>query len=256
MHEDGGQNVIRFFTIKLDRDGKWVSVEAIAEKAGKVFYLDSDGKPVWLTSLGIEIGMQRKVVETLDGGYAMAGPLPQDSSGSNIHIVKTDANGAFVWEKNLCRDKNIQQTWEKEIVCSYNYVNGVIQSQDGGYVMTGGLGMETWLIKMDTNGNLEWIQSFLEESPNTGNALMQLPDGGYLIAGSQLIDEQRDGMLIKTDSAGNLQWSRTFGGDQEDWFRMMKQSPNSEIIIMGWTESFGEGSHNTWLLGIDPITFE
>src|SRR5215207_2981754 len=83
MHEDGGQNVIRFFTIKLDRDGKWGSVEAIAEKAGKVFYLDSDGKPVWLTSLGIEIGMQRKVVETLDGGYAMAGPLPQDSSGSN-----------------------------------------------------------------------------------------------------------------------------------------------------------------------------
>lgn len=238
----------KFFIIKLDRDGKWGSAEIIVEREGKIAHLDKEGSVIWLNSFD----MGGEVIETSDGGYAIAGRFSSGSPDSSTHIIKTNANGAFVWEKNLCLDKNVQQAWEKETVCSYNNLWDAIQSQDGGYVMTGGFGNGAWLVKTDSNGNVEWIQSYMQESWNAGHALIQLPDGGYLIAGAQLIDQKyQDGTLIKTDSAGNLQWSRTFGGDKHDRFLLMEQGSNNEIIVIGSTESFGEGASHIWLLGFD-----
>jgi hypothetical protein len=237
----------KFFTIELDRDGKWVSAKALTSKAGKVAYLNSRANPIWLTSVGMSTVPPRKVIETLDGGYAIAGLRYQSSTDtSSIHLVKTDPNGSFVWEKNLCQDKSIKQAWEKEIVCSGSDARDTIQADDGGYVITGARIGETWLIKTNPDGNIEWFRSYPQDARNEGWSLIQLHDGGYLIAGYQLIDKHHsNGMLIKTDSSGMLQWARVFGGDLSSRFTTMKQGFNNEIILLGWIEN------DVWLLGID-----
>jgi hypothetical protein len=233
------------FMITLDHQGHRISGQLIVEKAGKFPYLDRNGNLVWLTSLGLQ---SKEVVETSDSGYIIVGKFPQSMPDSNTHMIKTNEKGSYVWDRNLCLDKNIQQAWKKEIVCSYNTVMDVIESKDGGFAMTGG----TWLLKTDTNGNIEWIQSYSQEFSDHIWSLIQMADGGFLIAGEKHVDKnQLDGMLIKTDSAGNLQWSRTIGGDQEDRFIALEQVSNDEIIIMGWTESFGEGSSDIWLLAFE-----
>jgi hypothetical protein len=231
------------FIITLDQQGNRISGQLITEKEGKTPYLDREGNLIWLTSLGI----QRKVIETSDGGYIIVGKFEQSSPDSSTHMIKTDENGAYVWDKNLCLDKNIQQAWEEQIVCSYDTVLDGIQLQDGSFVITG----TTWLLKTDSSGNVEWIRSYQQELGD-GNALIQMPDGGFLIAGEKYVGQkkQRDGMLIKTDPVGNLQWLRTYGGDKNDRFWAMEPAPNGEIIIMGSTESFGTGTY-LWLLGID-----
>lgn len=242
----GGLNKQTPFIITLDHLGKRLSGQLIVEKAGKIPYLDQDGKLIWLTSLGLK----GKVFETIDGGYIIVGHFDQSLPDSNIHVVKTDQNGGYEWDKNLCLDKNISQSWEEEIVCSYDYVVDVIQLQDGSFVMTG-VHKGAWLLKTDSDGNVEWIQSYQEEL-SSGQAILQMPDGGFLIAGYKPIDQkQTNGALVKTDYKGNLQWSRTIGGDKNDWFMALEQVSSDEIIIMGWTESYGKGSNDIWLLALE-----
>ena len=238
----------KYFTIKLDQDGKWITTDEIGEREGKIAYLDVDGNLTWLNSFGLP----RKVIETSNGGYAIAGTFPGGSPDNSIHIIKADDNGGLVWEKNLCLDEKVQEIWEEKVVCHYSNLWDAIQLQDGGYAMTGGFGNGIWLVKTDDNGNIEWIKSFIQELGNSGRALVQMPDGGFLVAGEQLMNQRyQDGILIRTDSAGILQWSKTFGGDQHDWFIGISQGLKDEIIIIGGTQSFGEGAEDIWLLGID-----
>jgi hypothetical protein len=237
-------SVGKFFLIQFDKFGKRGSGTVINYRQGRSLHWDKDGNLLWLKSFGL--GAQ--VIETSDGGYAFVGRFPNDSPDSSTHIFKTDANETYLWEANLCRDKYIQQAWQHDIVCSYDYLRDAIQSQDGGYVLVGGLSHGVWLMKTDSHGSIEWIKSYMPESNRAiGRVLIQTPDGGFLIAGEQ----HGDGMLLKTDAAGNMQWSKTFGGNEDDEFIMIEQHPNDEIVIMGLTKSFGEGRDNTWLLGID-----
>jgi len=224
-----------FFILTLDNEGNWVSGQVIAEKAGKIPFLDRDGNLIQLTSAGIP----GEVTEAIDGGYMIAGKYTENSPDSSIHMIKTDENGNYVWDRNLCLDKNIQQASDEDVICSYNHVLDVIQLQDGSFVITG-IDNGAWSIKTDVNGNIEWIQTYPPEAGGSryGYALIPSPDGGYLMSGG--------GTLSKMDSAGNTQWSRTYRGGA---FTAIEQRPNGEITIMGRI-SF-PGSDDLWLLAID-----
>ena len=225
-----------FFLITLDRDGNMASGQVIAQKAGKTPSLAQDGRLVRLTS----IGTLEQWTETADGSYIVVSKYPESSPESRTHITKTDEAGNYVWERNLCLDKNIQQTTEKKVVCSQNsYVRDVIQLQDGGFVMTGVLFAGDWLLKTDVDGNVEWIREY----GATGYALLPLSGGGFLIAG----DQNGDGVVIKMDSDGLVQWSRTFGGmGTSDGFVGMEYGINGEITMMGSMDAKA-----LWLLGLD-----
>lgn len=228
----------RSFIVTLDHEGNLLSGQLISKKGEKTPHLDRDGNLMWLTSLGIE----RKVIDNVDGGYLTVGKHEQSIPDSSTHMIKTDKNGDYVWDKNLCRDKNIQQAVEKAIVCSYNEIWDVIELQDGSFAVLG----SSWLLKTDSKGNIEWIQSYL--GTGNGHAILPMPDGGFLIAGEKYVDQKKlDGVLIKTDSTGRLQWTRTFGREKDDMFFGMEQRTNGEITVMG---SFGAGTY-LWLLGID-----
>ena len=246
----GADGIIgKYFIIRLDRHGKRGPGTVINYRQGKSLHWDKQGNLIWLDSFGLGA----KAIETFDGGHAFVGRFPNETPDSSTHIFKTDATGTYLWEINLCRDNYVQQTWQEDIVCSYDYLQDAIQSQDGGYVLVGGLSQGVWLVKTDSHGAIEWIKSYMQESNTTiGRVLIQTPDGGFLIAGEQ----NSDGMLIKMDDAGNMQWSKTFGGNEHDEFITIEQRPNDEIVLMGSTKSFGEGLENTWLLGIDLSAFE
>jgi hypothetical protein len=242
-YTEGGAPPKPFFSVTLDHEGNWLSGQRIAEKAGKIPYLDHDGNIVRLTS----IGTSGAVTETTDGGYIIVNQYPEGSENSSSHMTKTDQYGNYIWDRNLCLDENIQQAAEKKIVCtrnSYNYIWDVIQLEDGSFLVTG-VHHGAWLLKTDVNGNVKWIRSY---SGGAGCALIQLSDGGFLIAGYS----SGDGLLIKTDDGGNMQWSKTFAGiSNYDIFRAMERRSNGEITIMG--DTFVSGTEELWLVGLDSI---
>lgn len=240
----------RTFIITLNHQGKLISGELIIEKDDKTPYLDQDGNFIWLTSLGI----RREVHETLDGGYIIVGHFEQSSPDPHMHMFKTDKNGGYLWDRDLCWDDNIHQDWAKSIVCSYNYVRDVIQLQDGGFVILGSHPGH-WLLKTDPTGKIDWIKSY----DFNGYSLIQMPDDGFLIAGRQSVDQKKiDGILIKTDHVGDVQWSRNIGGKNSDGFVEMERSPNGEIVLLGWSSNPPpfESHKRLWLLGIESKILE
>ena len=243
-HEMGLKN--NYFFLRLDRDGTRKAAEEFRWRNDMSLQLDEQGKLFWLHLFG----MLGYPVNTLDKGYAVIGRIGGYDSDDSMHIVRADANGNYMWDRNLCNDKNIVEEWERKAFCSNENLSvwDAIQMQDGGFVFTGGYG-PVWLVKTNSNGFIEWIKSY---DAVGSHAIIQTSDKGFLIAGNK----QSDGLLIKTDQVGNIQWMKTFGGNRDDTFDKMIMNPLGQIIIMGSTDSLTVSTQKTWLLGIEFSEFE
>jgi hypothetical protein len=112
------------------------------------------------------------VVQTTDGGYALAGIASSQIGGNgSFWLVKTDPSGNMEWNKNFGSN-----AW---------WVNSVIQTSDGGYALAGG-NSDFQVVKTDAQGNLQW--TYDEEAENgrvVGNVIIQTRDGSYVVVGQQ-----------------------------------------------------------------------
>jgi hypothetical protein len=195
------------------------------------------------------------LVQTLDGGYAIAGSkYPLDDYYNDFWLVKTDANGNMQWN----------QTYGE--VEADEFATSLVQTVDGGYAIAGysisfakqGNG-NFWLIKTDANGNVQWNRTYDGGANELPISLVQTSDGGYAMAGftfySSLIPSPTvthyDLWLVKTDSSGNMQWNRTYDGGANEEAYSLVQTPDGGYALAGYTSSFGAGDSDFWLVKTD-----
>ena len=78
-------------------------------------------------------------------------------------------------------------------------------------------------------------------------------DDGYIIAGLSLSFDGGllDAYLVKTDADGNHLWTKEYGGDESDAAYCICETSDGGYIITGFTESFGAGRDDVWLLKTD-----
>ena len=202
---------------------------------------DEQGEMVWNTTFGgNDYDGANAVLQTVDGGYLILGKtLSSFAAGPvDVWLIKADAQGEMLWDTTIGGD-------------SMDAANAIAPTADGGYILTGISGSygdfrgNLWLVKIDANGDTEWIQTEgLGGFTSEGYSVQQTSDGGYIVAG-----EKKDNMfMVKTDAMGVKEWDILLGGPKNDSGRSVLQTSNGGYIVAGYTESFGAGETDAWIV--------
>ncbi|MCX7697569.1 MAG: fibronectin type III domain-containing protein [Bacteroidales bacterium] len=154
-----------------------------------------------------------------------------------------------------------QRLWSYTIGASSNdFTYGASAVLDDGSVVWGGSmaavgpGLQDAVIfRMDNNGNISTSLYFGGTHNEGCEAICKTSDGGYIIAGNtwSFGAGNQDGYVAKFSSANTLQWAKAYGGPGNERFWSMKPTNDLGYILCGYTDSYGVGSFDVWVLKID-----
>ena len=220
----------------------------------------SPGSQVWSKTFGgIGDEWAFSVIQTSDGGYAMAGYTNSYGAGkADFWLVKTDSLGSQQWNKTY---GGMADDW----------ASCVIQTSDGGYALAGSTysssdsGYDFWLVKTDSSGNELWNETYGAKYNDYASSVVETIDGGYALSGitnsfgdgalagsrDVFIVGKADVWLVKTDSFGNELWNKTFGGPKDDFGYCVIQTSDGGCALAGITNSSGAGYEDVWLIKTD-----
>ena len=133
----------------------------------------------------------------------------------------------------------------------------VYTAQEGGHFL---IVRATHVFGTDTQAwyiNSPVITTFNKTYGGSGNewatAVQQTSDGCYILVGEtgSFGAGGYDFWLIKTDAGGNKSWDKTFGESDDDFAYAMQQTSDGGYILAGWTNSYGAGGVDAWLIKTD-----
>ncbi|MBU1005684.1 MAG: alpha/beta fold hydrolase, partial [Nanoarchaeota archaeon] len=200
--------------------------------------IDPNGNIEWSKTFGgTGDDLADDVQQTNDGGYILSGVINYYNVwGGDSWLIKTDTNGNEQWNKTFGGSS-------KEEAYS------VQQTNDSGYILGGdtysfGNGdSDGYLVKTDSNGNMEWSKTFGINRPDRGyydgfKSVQQTNDLGYILAGYTENTDGSDFYLVKTDINGNLEWNKTFSARLSwDEAKSVYQTNDDGYIVVGFAHS-------------------
>ena len=248
----GGENGDRATSVQQTSDGEFmITGFTYSYGAGSSdLYLlktDSNGDSLWTRTYGGEDPDGGAMVQqTADGGYIILGHTESFGNGyRDIWLLKTDENGDTLWTRtfggaHLDMEGSVQQT------------------TDEGYIIVGRTDIIPsmtfiYLIKTDANGGRLWSRIFWCGDGVFARAVEQTPDGGYIIGVSSFSysDYDWDICLLKTYSNGDSAWAGIYGGAEWDQVFSVELTSDGGYMVAGYTESFGAGSEDVYIIKTD-----
>jgi hypothetical protein len=134
------------------------------------------------------------------------------------------------------------------------------ETSDSGYLVlatTPALGAgfyDVWLIKTDLAGDTIWTRTYGGSQNDMCKGMEPTSDGGYIMAGytSSYGAGGADLWLVKLEADGDTLWTKTYGGTGWEGASAVRQTSDGGYIVGGFTNSFGHGADDFWLLKTDP----
>ena len=212
--------------------------------------LESNGDVSWqkIYGWGATDDYAYSIQQTSDGGYIVAGYTirPESDGGREIWVLKLESNGDVSWQK----------TYGGSVAERGSFIQ---QTIDGGYIVAGythsfGAGTgDFWVLKLDSNGNISWQKTYGGSDRDEAYSIQQTSDGGYIVGGytESFGAGGKDAWVLKLDSSGDVSWQKTYGGSNDDEAYSIQQTSDDGYIIGGYTESFGAGGEDAWVLKLD-----
>ena len=242
---------------------------------------DASGNKLWdQTFGGSSWDALRSLQQTADGGFILGG-YSQSRPGGNktspnfgnddFWIIRLDANGDKIWDRSF-------GGLETDVLMSLR------QTSDGGFILAGpsfsgqsatktgtNYGQyDFWVVRTDPNGNALWDKTFGGESSDWATAVLEVPGGGFFVAGYSLSPVsgnktslnfgETDYWLLRIDSNGEVLWDRSFGGERTDEPESLAPTLDGGCVLAGYSsspiggtkQSEGGGYADAWLVRVDP----
>jgi hypothetical protein len=222
----------------------------------------------------------REAFATSDGNYLLLGSSGSSPSGNktaaalggaDYWVVKSNPNGAVIWDVSFGGS-------------DYDVLSGACQTIDGGYILGGssssisgsgnkqstnyGAG-DYWIIKVDTDGEKIWEQSFGGVDTDGLASISATTDNGCILAGASRSGSSGtktrpnfgldDAWVVKLDENGDLIWQNNFGGSDTDVIQSISQVSDGGYILSGYSHSLvsgnktatNYGSSDGWVIRLD-----
>lgn len=107
--------------------------------------------------------------------------------------------------------------------------------------------------KINSNGDTLFNKRYSKNNcayyTSIGNSLIKCHDGNFVHCGSYYDSlGNASVLLVKLNGNGDTLWTKTYGGANFDNANMVCQTPDSGLVLMGTTQSFGIGSASNFYL--------
>ena len=147
-------------------------------------------------------------------------------------------------------------------------VAGITASNDGQVTRFQGV-YDYWIVKLNSNGNLQWQKSYGGTGFDYANDIQQTKGGGYIIAGNSASYDGDvtghhsgpatyiDYWIVRLYPNGNLNWEKSLGESYDDAANQVLQTDDGNFMVAGWAYySGGDVSHthgltDFWLVNLD-----
>ncbi|MBC8767495.1 hypothetical protein H4O18_05780 [Arenibacter sp. BSSL-BM3] len=243
-----------------------------------ILKLDASGNIEWERSFGFS-GHDHSydLIQTSDGGFFFSGFLDITAARSDGYLDKgsylTRHGVGEFWGTKLDAQGNLE--WRKYFGGTNNdRAHGVVQSNDGGFVLAGFSESEDydisnskgsydfWVVKISSDGDLVWERSFGGTGIEIAYDIAKTMDNTYVITGNTFSNDtdvsknngESDIWLIKIDDNGSLLWEKNYGGPQFDAAQSVSLASDGGFIITGNSKSSdldatsNLGENDIWLL--------
>jgi hypothetical protein len=129
----------------------------------------------------------------------------------------------------------------------HDYATSFIQTDDGGYLMTGvtysyGAGdKDVWLVKTDSSGDTIWTKTYGDTLIDNVFSIKSTYDGGYVIGGwsSSYSGDNHDFdcYILKIDHSGSLEWEKYCTDNSSCGAYDIVQTDDGDYLLAGGAKS-------------------
>jgi uncharacterized delta-60 repeat protein len=180
-----------------------------------------------------------------ENNIIVVGSTQSAGAGSaDVLIAKYDASGALLWSKAY-GSANSDIVYRLVIDSSDNII---VAGQTAYALNTDGI-----LIKYNSAGTLQWARGL----GRTGNfelfygVTVDSSDNIYATGYTDHGAQGYEFLVAKYNSSGGLQWQYKMGGSSNDYGRSASIDSSGNIILSGFTVSFGQGSNDAMIVKLN-----
>ncbi len=257
-HADNDQSA----ELKLTPDGKVIIVGNSSPNPNTTYNdvllikTDLNGNLIWRKRFGDafeEVYLTLEVVKN-NTEYVLGGRHGYYSTGNpyfDMSIMRTDTAGNIIWQQQYGTPSGNEPA------------GSVIQTLDSGFVFSGTYNNQGALLKINKNGNQQWIKYYGLITNGWIANVKQLLDSSFIMIASDIYagNNKNTAHLIKADKNGDQLWKRVYPNivNRDNYFYGFNCTYDGGFIMTGMFV-FGPAPYNNlWLvktdsLGCDSVT--
>jgi hypothetical protein len=236
--ETSGHNYIAAGTWAPDSNSRNILVMKFAEN-GDIIWEKGFGGTGTETACSLD--------STTDNGFIISGYTNSFGQGNyDGLVIKVDSIGNLQWQKVIGST-------------GAEYIMSIKHTSDEGYIMAGYYDpdettiYDLWVIKMDTDGDVEWQYTYGGDGSEWAESVLQTEDGGYIVCGNtnSTGNGDYDVLVLKLAGNGDIEWQKTYGSTGYDRSRNIKTTSDGGYILTGNTQSYGAGESDIWVIKLN-----